>query len=49
VEVTGMISRTKDGICRIDVTQYGVYEMDEDDLEEISIDPDYYSSKKYRP
>lgn len=49
VEVTGAVGRTKDGVCRIDVTNYEVYEMDEDDLEEFSIDPDYYSSKKFKP
>ena len=34
VEATGSISRTKDGLRRIDVTNYEVFEMDEDDLEE---------------
>ena len=45
VEVTGTISRSKDGIC-LDITNYEVYEMDEDDLEEFSIDPDYNSGRK---
>ena len=34
VEATGIISRTKDGLCRIDVSGYEVFEMDEDDHEE---------------
>jgi len=42
VEATGIITRTKDGRCRIDVTGYEVYEMDEEDLEEIGADYDYY-------
>ena len=33
VEATGIITRTKDGLRRIDVSGYEVYEMDEDDLE----------------
>ncbi len=40
VEAAGIISRTKDGLRRIDVTNYEVYEMDEDDLEEFGVDPD---------
>ena len=39
VEATGMITRTKDGRRRIDVTGYEVFEMDEDDLEEFGGDP----------
>jgi hypothetical protein len=46
VEATGIITKTKDGICRIDVSGYEVYEMDEEDLEEFGIDPDYYLSHK---
>ena len=42
VEATGIVSRTKDGLRRIDVTNYEVYEMDEDDLEEFGVDPDDY-------
>ena len=42
VEATGIITRTKDGLRRIDVTGYEVYEMDEDDLEEFGDDPEYY-------
>lgn len=42
VEATGSITRTKDGVCRIDVSGYEVYEMDEEDLEEFGIDSDYY-------
>ena len=42
VEATGTISRTKDGIRRIEVINYEVYEMDDDDLEEFGVDPDYY-------
>ena len=45
VEATGIITRTKDGRRRIDVTGYEVYEMDEDDLEEFGGDPEYYFSK----
>ena len=33
VEATGIITRTKDGLRRIDVSGYEVFEMDEDDLE----------------
>ena len=47
VEATGVITRTKDGLRRIDVTGYEVYEMDEDDLEEFGGDPEYYFSKGY--
>jgi hypothetical protein len=36
---------TKDGLRRIEVTGYDVYEMDEDDLEEFGGDPEYYFSK----
>lgn len=43
VEATGVVSRTKDGLRRIDVTNYEVYEMDEDDLEEFGVDSDYFS------
>ena len=41
VEATGIITRTKDGLRRIDVTGYEVFEMDEDDLEEFGADPEY--------
>ena len=41
VEATGIITRTKDGRRRIDVTGYEVFEMDEDDLEEFGGDPEY--------
>ena len=40
VEATGIISRTKDGLRRIDVTGYEVFEMDEDD-------PDYSVRDEY--
>ena len=40
VEATGVITRTKDGTCRIHITGYMVYEMDEDGLEELSIERD---------
>jgi hypothetical protein len=46
VEATGIITRTKDGFCRIDVTGYEVYEMDEEDLEEFGVDFDYYLRHK---
>ncbi|MGD9231457.1 MAG: hypothetical protein PVJ20_11635 [Desulfobacterales bacterium] len=46
VEVTGIITRTKDGLRRIDVTGYEVYEMDEEDLEEFGVDFDYYLRHK---
>jgi len=42
VEATGIISRTKDGLRRIDISGYEVYEMDEDDLAEFGEDPEYY-------
>ena len=41
VEATGIISRTKDGLRRIDVSGYEVFEMDEDDLEEFGDNPEY--------
>jgi hypothetical protein len=47
VEATGVVSRTKDGLRRIDVTNYEVYEMDEDDLEEFGVDSDYFFGHKY--
>ena len=47
VEATGIITRTKDGLCRIDVTGYEVYEMDEEDIEEIGVDYDYYFRHGY--
>ncbi|MGD8522638.1 MAG: hypothetical protein PVF56_15935 [Desulfobacterales bacterium] len=47
VEATGIISRTKDGLRRIDVSNYEVYEMDEDDLEEFGVDSDYYFKDGY--
>jgi hypothetical protein len=46
VEATGIITRTKDGLRRIDVTGYEVYEMDEEDLEEFGVDFDYYLGHK---
>ncbi|MGD9239680.1 MAG: hypothetical protein PVG69_06630 [Desulfobacterales bacterium] len=46
VEATGIITRTKDGLRRIDVTGYEVYEMDEEDLEEFGVDFDYYLRHK---
>ena len=33
VEATGVISTTKDGLRKIDISGYEVYEMDEDDPE----------------
>ena len=42
VEATGIITRTKDGLRRIEVTGYEVFEMDEDDLEEFGDDSEYY-------
>jgi hypothetical protein len=42
VKATGIISKTKEGLCRIDVSGYEVYEMDEDYLEEFGVDSDYY-------
>jgi hypothetical protein len=47
VEATGFITKTKDGLRRIDVTGYEVYEMDEKDLEEIGVDYDYYFRHGY--
>jgi hypothetical protein len=47
VEATGIITRTKDGLCRIDVSGYEVYEMDEEDLEEFGVDYDYYFKHGY--
>ena len=47
VEATGIITRTKDGRYRIDVSGYEVYEMDEEDLEEIGADYDYYFRPKW--
>jgi vacuolar-type H+-ATPase subunit E/Vma4 len=41
VEATGIITETKDGRCRIDVSGYEVYEMDEEDLEEFGFDFDW--------
>jgi hypothetical protein len=41
VEATGIITKTKDGCCRIDVSGYEVYEMDEEDLEEFGFDFDW--------
>ena len=41
VEATGTITETKDGRCRIDVSGYEVYEMDEEDLEEFGFDSDW--------
>lgn len=42
VEATGIITRTKEGIHRIEVTGYEVFEMDEDDLDEFGRDSEYY-------
>jgi hypothetical protein len=42
IEATGTISITKDGLRRIEVTGYEVFEMDEDDLEEFGEHPDFY-------
>ena len=47
VEATGIISRTKDGLLRIDISGYEVYEMDEDDLAEFGEDPEYYFREDY--
>ena len=47
VEATGRITKTSDGRALIDVSGYEVYEMDEDDLEELGIDYDYYFRHKY--
>jgi hypothetical protein len=38
IEATGIITRTKDGLRRIEVTGYEVYEMAEDDPEEFDYD-----------
>ena len=46
VEATGIISRTKDGRSQIEVSGYEVYEMDEEELEEIGIDYDFYFRHK---
>jgi len=42
VEVTGIVSSTRDGRRQIDVTGYEVFEMDEDDLEDYGDYPDNY-------
>ena len=47
VEATGFINKTKDGLCRIDVSGYEVYEMDEEDIEEYGVDSDYDFKHKY--
>jgi hypothetical protein len=41
VEATGIITRTKDGRRRIDVSGYEVFEMDEDDFEDFGGNPEY--------
>ena len=41
VEATGIITKTKDGCCRIDVSGYEVYEMDEEDFEEFGMDSEW--------
>lgn len=41
VEATGIVSKTKNGNRRIAVTDYRVYEMDEDDLDDYGADSDY--------
>jgi hypothetical protein len=38
IEATGFISRTKDVRCQIEVNGYEVYEMSEDDPEELDYD-----------
>ena len=43
VDATGIISRTKDGVRRITVTGYEVYEMTEDDPEEFGYGLEYNS------
>ena len=43
VETTGIASRTKDGVRRITVTGYEVYEMTEDDPEEFGYGLEYNS------
>lgn len=46
VEATGIINRRKDGRSQIEVSGYEVYEMDEEELEEIGIDYDFYFRHK---
>ena len=41
VEATGIVTRTKDGLRRIDVSGYEVFEMDEDDLEDFGDGSEY--------
>ena len=41
VEATGIITRTKDGLRRIDVSGYEVFEMDEEDLEDFGGGSEY--------
>jgi hypothetical protein len=43
VEATGFLSKTKDGVRRITVTGYEVYEMTEDDPEEFGYGLEYNS------
>ncbi len=47
VEATGIISRTKDGVRRIAVTGYEVYEVTEDDPEEFDYELEYKSRSEY--
>ena len=47
VDATGIISRTKDGVRRITVTGYEVYEMTEDDPEEFGCGLEYNSRPEY--
>ena len=47
VEATGIISRTKDGVRRITVTGYEVYEMTEDDPEEFGYGLEFNSRPEY--
>jgi hypothetical protein len=42
VEATGILSETGTGDRRIKVTDYRVFEMDEDDLDDYGVDPDFY-------
>ena len=42
VEATGILSETGTGDQRITVTDYRVYEVDEDDLDDYGVDPDFY-------
>ena len=42
VEATGIVSVTKNGERRITVSDYRVYEMDEDDFDDYGADADYY-------